>query len=49
MKNYSVRWGLVKLNEHRLQTLIEFNEADVIKYNQMLTENKIQAMEHLPE
>ncbi|CAK56438.1 unnamed protein product (macronuclear) [Paramecium tetraurelia] len=49
IKKFGTRCGLASLNEHRLKTFIEFNEDDIIKYNQMLTENKIQAMEHIPE
>ncbi|CAD8138423.1 unnamed protein product [Paramecium octaurelia] len=49
IKKFGTRCGFASLNEHRLKTFIEFNEDDIIKYNQMLTENKIQAMEHIPE
>ncbi|CAD8150561.1 unnamed protein product [Paramecium pentaurelia] len=49
IKKFGTKCGFASLNEHRLKTFIEFNEDDIIKYNQMLTENKIQAMEQIPE
>ncbi|CAD8057295.1 unnamed protein product [Paramecium sonneborni] len=49
IKKFGIQSAFTTLNEHRLKTIIEFNEDDIIKYNQMLTENKIQAMEQIPE